>query len=116
MLEEAHQQLMRALWCSGQRSAALAQHATCRRILAEEQRAAFTAGVAFVPLAPLGSDAFLVPAIAEAVRLTFASQPDPKVQLLNYLQEQELLLLLDNFEPLLTGAGLLGDLLQHAPG
>jgi predicted ATPase/DNA-binding SARP family transcriptional activator len=34
--EEAHRQLMRALALSGQRSAALAQYQTCRRILAEE--------------------------------------------------------------------------------
>jgi predicted ATPase len=33
--EEAHRQLMRALALSGQRSAALAQYATCRRLLAE---------------------------------------------------------------------------------
>lgn len=34
--EEAHQQLMRLLALSGQRSAALAQYETCRRLLAEE--------------------------------------------------------------------------------
>ncbi len=34
--EEAHQQLMRLLAFSGQRSAALAQYETCRRLLAEE--------------------------------------------------------------------------------
>jgi len=34
--EEAHRQLMRALALSGQRSAALAQYQTCRRILAAE--------------------------------------------------------------------------------
>lgn len=34
--EEAHQRLMFVLACSGQRSAALAQYNTCRRILAEE--------------------------------------------------------------------------------
>ena len=34
--EEAHRQLMRALALSGQRSAALAQYETCRRVLAEE--------------------------------------------------------------------------------
>lgn len=34
--EEAHRQLMAALAASGQRSAALAQYAACRRILAEE--------------------------------------------------------------------------------
>jgi predicted ATPase/DNA-binding SARP family transcriptional activator len=35
-LEEAHRQLMRLLALSGQRSAALAQYETCRRLLAEE--------------------------------------------------------------------------------
>lgn len=34
--EEAHRQLMRALALSGQRSAALAQYETCRRVLVEE--------------------------------------------------------------------------------
>ncbi|HZG68439.1 MAG TPA: BTAD domain-containing putative transcriptional regulator, partial [Herpetosiphonaceae bacterium] len=34
--EEAYQQLMRALWLNGQRSAALEQYASCRRILQEE--------------------------------------------------------------------------------
>jgi len=34
--EEAHQQLMRALALGGQRSTALAQYETCRRLLAEE--------------------------------------------------------------------------------
>jgi len=35
-LEEAHQQLIRALALDGQRSAALAQYETCRRVLANE--------------------------------------------------------------------------------
>jgi DNA-binding SARP family transcriptional activator len=37
-LEEAHRELMRLLALSGQRSAALAQYETCRRILMEELR------------------------------------------------------------------------------
>ena len=41
--EEAHRQLMRALALSGQRSAALAQYQTCRRILAAELGVAPTA-------------------------------------------------------------------------
>jgi len=36
LYEEAHRMLMRLLALSGQRSAALAQYATCRRLLAEE--------------------------------------------------------------------------------
>jgi predicted ATPase/DNA-binding SARP family transcriptional activator len=34
--EQAHAQLMRGLWASGQRGAALEQYETCRRILADE--------------------------------------------------------------------------------
>ena len=34
--EEGHQQLMRMLALNGQRSAALAQYETCRRLLADE--------------------------------------------------------------------------------
>lgn len=34
--EAAHQRLMRVLACSGQRSAAVAQYETCRRVMAEE--------------------------------------------------------------------------------
>ena len=40
--EEAHRQVMRALALSGQRSAALAQHETCQRILKEELGAELT--------------------------------------------------------------------------
>jgi len=81
-----------------------------------EQIGAFTHGVYFVSLASLSSAVFLVPAIAGALRFTFAGQEDPKEQLLRYLCEKELLLVLDNLEHLLAGAGLLTDILQHAPG
>ena len=41
---------------------------------------------------------------------------EPKQQLLGYLREKTLLLLLDNFEHLVDGAGLLAELLGRAPG
>lgn len=189
--EEAHQQLMRLLAHSGQRSAALAQYDVCRRILAEElkvephqettalyqrilragearphslprqltslvgreqelseiaerladpncrlltltglggvgktrlalqaaqeQVGAFLHGVYFVPLTATSSTAFLAPTIADALGFSFSGEQDPKTQLLNYLREKEMLLVLDNFEHLLERSGLLLDILKHAP-
>jgi predicted ATPase/DNA-binding SARP family transcriptional activator/uncharacterized protein HemY len=188
--EEVHRQVMRLLARSGQRSAALAQYETCRRLLADElgvepmaettalyeriraasarrlhlpaqptpfvgredelarltrcfdrpdcrlltlvgpggigktrlalqmaeaRQEAFLDGVYLVPLAGVDSAELLVPAIAEALHFAFYGRQDSKAQLLAYLHEKELLLLLDNFEHLVTGAGLLAEILEQAP-
>jgi transcriptional regulator with XRE-family HTH domain len=90
---------------------------------ASHQCEAFADGVYFVSLASVNSAAFSVPTIADAIGFAFYGPEDPKAQLLNYLREKHMLLVLDNFEHLLiegspqgTGAGLLTDILQHAPG
>ena len=54
--------------------------------------------------------------VANAVGLTFGGPQEPKAQLLNYLRGRETLLVLDNFEHLLDGAGLLTEMLAAAPG
>jgi len=200
--EEAHRQMMRLLALTGQRSAALAQYETCRRILAEalgvepltetkalyerirsappapyhnlppqptpfvgreeelaaiaqrlanpscrlltivgpggigktrlaiqaatEAAATFLNGVCFVPLASVISADFLVPAIAQALGFPFRGSQDPKAQLLSYLRDKEMLLVLDGFEHLLTPSptlplqrggsiGLVVEILQRAP-
>jgi hypothetical protein len=189
--EEAHRQLMHILARTGQRSAALAQYETCRRVLveelgveptqetqalykrirsvrearphnlpqqlpsligregdlqqiaerladpdcrlltlvgpsgigkarlalqvAQEQIGIFIHGVYFVPLAPTSSVEFLIPTIADTLDFDFSGSKDPKVQLLNYLREKEMLLILDNFQHLLEGTKLLLDILEHAP-
>ncbi|NIV39345.1 MAG: AAA family ATPase, partial [Anaerolineae bacterium] len=76
----------------------------------------FTQGVYFVPLVALHSPEALVPAIADALNFTFYREAEPRQQLLDYLREKEMLLLLDNFEHLLEGATLLTDILTVAPG
>ncbi len=50
-------------------------------------------------------------------RLALVHGPaDPRAQLLAYLREKDLLLVLDNFEHLLAGADVLSDLVEAAPG
>jgi predicted ATPase/DNA-binding SARP family transcriptional activator/uncharacterized protein HemY len=77
---------------------------------------AFPHGIFMVPLAPIDSTDLLVPTIADVLRLPFRGRAEPKVQLLNYLREKEVLLVLDNFEHVLEGACLLADMLYAAPG
>ena len=79
------------------------------------QTGSFADGVAFVALAPLGKPGQIVTAIAEAIGLTFSGQSEAFAQLLAYLRDRELLLVLDNFEHLLDGADLVHDILIHAP-
>ena len=60
-------------------------------------------------------------AIADAIGFSFFSQttsddqPMQKRQLLNYLNQKQMLLVLDNFEHLLSGVSLLTDALRAAP-
>jgi predicted ATPase/DNA-binding SARP family transcriptional activator/Tfp pilus assembly protein PilF len=85
---------------------------------AEQAVGAFPHGVHFVPLAPIESAGFLVPTIAAALDFSFFQREgvEPRQQLLDYLREKGMLLLLDNFEHLVDGAGLLAELSGHAPG
>jgi len=88
--------------------------------------ARFPQGVYFVPLAPLESPRSIVPAIAESLNIQIESGKgkeigaggetrSPKKQLLDYLRSKRLLLIMDNFEHLLEGAGLLNEILDSAP-
>jgi predicted ATPase/DNA-binding CsgD family transcriptional regulator len=69
----------------------------------------------FVPLQPLTSPEFIVSAIADAMDFQFYGAGDPKQQLLAYLREKSLLLILDNFEHLMEGAPLLSDIHTASP-
>ena len=75
----------------------------------------FDDGVYFVPLQPLHSPELIVSAIAEIIGFPFSARVDPQQQLLQYLREKALLLVLDNFEHLLDGADQLTELLEAAP-
>jgi len=79
---------------------------------------AFPQGVWFVELTAVESPDEMVPAIADALRFTIDGQTSdlaPKQQVIDFLTRRSCLLVLDNFEHLIEGAGLLTELIQHAP-
>ncbi len=75
----------------------------------------FTDGCAFVSLAPVSDARFLTAAIADALGFSFYGRSAPQQQLLDYLRQKRLLLILDNFEHLLAGADLLPKIWSQAP-
>ena len=75
----------------------------------------FPDGVGFVPLAPVSAADYLLSTVAEGLKFSFYGGEDPRVQLLNYLSDRRMLLVMDNFEHLLDGAGLLAEILGVAP-
>jgi predicted ATPase/DNA-binding CsgD family transcriptional regulator len=75
----------------------------------------FADGVFFVSLAPIRSVEPIIQTIAEAVKFPLATHEDPQHQLLRYLRKRQLLLVMDNFEHLLHGAGIVSEILQAAP-
>ena len=75
----------------------------------------FLDGVTFVPLEALSSPAYLVSTIAGALEYDFFGEQPPAEQLLAYLSDKELLLLLDGYEILLPEIGLLSRILEEAP-
>jgi len=75
----------------------------------------FAYGVFFVPLAAVSSPEFLAAAVADALDFSFYGRQERETELVNYVREKEMLLVLDNFEHLVAGAGFLGTLLAEAP-
>ena len=91
----------------------------------------FAHGVFFVSLAPLDSAEAIVPTVAGALGFSFYEGVEPRQQLLDYLRQKCMLLIMDNFEHLLAcperrpelvegpsrrdGVGLVTDLLKTAP-
>jgi predicted ATPase/DNA-binding CsgD family transcriptional regulator/transcriptional regulator with XRE-family HTH domain len=75
----------------------------------------FDDGVYFTSLQPLDSPEFILSAIIDVVSPQSRSGGDLKHQLLQFLREKALLLVLDNFDHLLDGAELLTEILDAAP-
>jgi predicted ATPase/DNA-binding CsgD family transcriptional regulator len=75
----------------------------------------FEDGRFFVSLAPIRSADHIIQTIAEAVKFPLATHENPQQQLLRHLQKRQLLLVMDNFEHLLEGVGIVSEILQTAP-
>jgi Cdc6-like AAA superfamily ATPase len=75
----------------------------------------FADGVYFVDLAPLSDAALVTNAIAAALGVTESVSQPLMESLKHRLRHQHLLLVLDNFEHVLSGAPLVSDLLAAAP-
>ena len=82
---------------------------------ARQQLANYPQGAFFVSLAPLASAQSIVPTIADALGFSFYEGGQPRQQLLSYLEQKNLLLILDNYEHLLEGVDVVADILKAAP-
>ncbi len=84
--------------------------------VASQVVAHFPNGVYFVPLAQLSTDVHMVTNLAHAVGFHFTGTEDSQRQLFQFLAAKKMLILLDNFEHILEGAGVVKALLAAAPG
>ena len=83
---------------------------------AGELLADYQDGIFFVSLAPVQSVEVIPSSIASALRFSFHDEGTPEEQLIDYLRNKQMLLILDNFEHLLDGACLVLEILNAAPG
>jgi len=85
------------------------------------QLGSFDDGIYVVSLAAVQSADSIVPTIAQALGFSFyadaggGAEADPRRQLLSYLRQRDMLLILDNFEHLLDGVDLIVDIVRTAP-
>lgn len=75
----------------------------------------FANGVCFIPLASIGDPELVMPTIARTLELKEIGQQSLPDLLKAYLQDEHLLLLLDNFEQVVTAVPKLLELLANCP-
>ena len=83
--------------------------------VATELANAFADGITFVDLAPLRKPDLVLPTIARTLSLQETSQQSLSEQLISTFQNKAMLLVLDNFEHLLSAVPLVMNLLEHCP-
>ncbi len=84
--------------------------------LAAETIADYPDGTFFVALGPVEDPDRVGPAIVTALGLRESPTEQPVDRLIGFLRERCVLLVIDNFEQVLTAAPLIGDLLKASPG
>src|SRR5437764_11451396 len=112
LLEDPGCRLLTLVGPGGAGKTRLALEAAIRRV------DRYAHGVHFVPLASVASPDLLAPALAQSIQFAVDgahSGFSAKEQLLDYLSERSTLLVLDNFEHLVEGSGLLSDVIERAP-
>ncbi len=72
-------------------------------------------GAVFVSLAAISDPTLVVPTITSTLGLREAEEGSPNQYLIDYVAKRQLLLVLDNFEQVITAAPQLADLLAAAP-
>ncbi|MEN8207939.1 MAG: tetratricopeptide repeat protein [Candidatus Fermentibacteria bacterium] len=80
--------------------------------VASELLEQFQDGVFFVPLAGIIDSDRVIPAIAKSLKLCFSGREDSSIELINFLTEKSILLLMDNFEHIQEAAGIVSDILR----
>ena len=83
--------------------------------VAEDQFQYFSSGATFVALASVASAQNIVPTIASALELSLNNNSSLEEQLKTYLHDKNMLLVLDNLEHLIEGAGMVFELLETCP-
>ena len=83
--------------------------------VASEPMSRFSDGVYFVPLSQLDDPTYIPTTILDALTLEAPAVENPEAYLLDYLRDKAMLLVLDNFEQLLSGVGVLVEILRTAP-
>ncbi len=82
--------------------------------IAHQKANDFLHGAVFVPLAALESAEYMVETLADALHFSLSRMGNPSTQLLDFLREKEMLLILDNMEHLRDSANLLSLMLKNA--
>jgi predicted ATPase/DNA-binding CsgD family transcriptional regulator len=93
----------------------LALAAAQAQVNSQQRPHPFPHGVYFVSLADLESAERLVPAVAAAIGFGFNEGSEPETQLLRYLSQKGMLLVLDNFDQVTAGVNLVNEIRQTAP-
>ncbi len=83
--------------------------------VAADMEARFADGAVFVDLAPIHDPALVPTTIAQALGIADVAGPTLLARLQRALRQRQMLLLLDNFEQVVTAAPVVGKLLEAAP-